>query len=188
MKTFLSALRLVVALSLLTGVAYPAFVTLGAKLMPAQANGSLVERDGKIVGSRLIQQAFSQPKYFRGRPSVSDFTKPDGLLGTCGSHLAPGDARLREAVEKRRAEALAFEGLPAGTDVPVDLLLASASGVDPAISPEAAAFQAPRVARVRGLSLEKVKALIAGNTASGGLFGPPCVNVLGLNLALDAAK
>lgn len=188
MNLFLSSVRLVAALTLVTGVAYPAFVTVGAKLMPGRASGSLVLRDGKAVGSLLVRQSFTAPKYFHGRPSVSDFSKPEGLLGTCGSHLAPGDARLREVVEKRRAERLAVEGLPAGTPVPADMLLASASGVDPEISPEAALFQAPRIARVRAMKPDDVRALIDANTTSGGLFGPPCVNVLALNLALDAAK
>lgn len=187
MKTFFSALRLLVVLIALTGAAYPLLVTMFASAMPEPASGSLIHAaDGRIVGSALIQQNFTQPKYFHGRPSAADFSKPDGLLGAGGSHLSPNSAALKDAVEKRTAELRKAEGLAADAPVPADLVLASASGMDPDISPEAALFQVPRVAKARGLDAASVTELVSKNTVPGGVLGPATVNVLKLNLALDA--
>lgn len=187
MKTFFSALRLLLVLVLLTGVAYPLLVTTLAAISPAQAEGSLVRAaDGRVVGSALIAQNFTQPKYFHGRPSTVDATKPDGLLGAGGSHLSPNSAALKETADKRAVERRKIEGLPADAPVPADFVLASASGMDPDISPEAARFQAPRVAKARGVLLAQITEAIVRNTTPGGVLGPATVNVLKLNLDLDA--
>jgi K+-transporting ATPase ATPase C chain len=189
MKTFFSALRLLVVLIALTGAAYPLLVTMFASAMPEPANGSLIRSaDGRIVGSALIQQNFTQPKYFHGRPSAVDFAKPEGLLGAGGSHLSPNAAALKEAADKRAVELRKTEGLAADAPVPADLVLGSASSMDPDISPEAAFFQVPRVAKARGLDVERVKEIILHATTPGGILGPARVNVLKLNLELDARK
>ena len=189
MKTFFSALRLLVVLIALTGAAYPLLVTMFASAMPEPANGSLIRAaDGRIVGSALIQQNFTQPKYFHGRPSAVDFSKPDGLLGAGGSHLSPNSAALKDAADKRAVELRKTEGLAADAPVPADLILGSASSMDPDISPEAALFQVPRVAKARGVDEARILELVTKNTVAGGVLGPAVVNVLKLNLELDAAK
>lgn len=181
------ALTLFVALSLVTGLAYPLASTgLASLLFPQQAAGSLIERDGTLVGSRLIGQAFSEPKYFWGRPSA---TAPMAYNAAAsgGANLGPTNPALASAIAAR---AQALRDADPGNDapVPVDLVTASGSGLDPHISPAAAEYQVARVARARGLATEPVRALVAAHTFAPalGLLGEPVVNVLELNLALDA--
>lgn len=190
MKTILRpALVLFVLLSALTGLLYPLAVTGAAKaVFPDQTAGSLIERDGQLVGSRLIGQNFSDPKHFWGRPSA---TAPMAYNAAAsgGSNQGPLNPALVDAV-KARVEALRAADPGNTAPVPVDLVTTSASGLDPDISPAAAAYQASRVARVRGLPVEQVNTLIARHTEApfGGFLGEPRVNVLALNLALDAMQ
>lgn len=181
------ALTLFVMLSLVTGLAYPLVVTGAAQtLFPSQANGSLIVHDGKTVGSALIGQAFTDPGHFWGRPSATG-PMPYNASNSAGSNLAPTAPALAEAV-KARVEALRAADPGNTAEVPVDLVTTSASGLDPHISRAAADYQAARVARVRGLPVEKVKALVELHTEGRwlGFVGEPRVNVLQLNLALDA--
>ncbi|HEV7490576.1 MAG TPA: potassium-transporting ATPase subunit KdpC [Rhodanobacteraceae bacterium] len=187
MRTLIrNALMLLLALTILTGVIYPLLVTgVAQAVFPARANGSLIVRDGHPIGSALIGQPFSDPKYFWGRPSA---TTPfaDNSASSTGSNLGPTNPALADAV-KQRIEALR-EADPGNTSpVPVDLVTASGSGLDPHISPAAAAYQIVRVARARGVSSETVAKLVSGATENRtfGLLGEPRVNVLALNLALD---
>jgi len=173
--------------TVVTGLAYPAIVTVIAQLaFPHQANGSLIVKDGKAVGSVLIGQPFDDPKYFWGRPSA---TSPFGYnAGASGaSNLSPTNADLIKAVQGR-VEALRAADPGNTAPVPVDLVTASGSGLDPHISPAAALYQAGRVARVRKLDEGVVRDLLARHTEGRllGLLGEPRVNVLALNLALDA--
>jgi K+-transporting ATPase ATPase C chain len=180
-------LVLSVALTLVTGVAYPLVVTGAAQaLFPMQAGGSLIEVNGKPVGSALIGQNFSDPKYFWGRPSATG-PMPYNASASGGSNQGPLNPALVDAV-KGRVEALRAADPGNKAPVPVDLVTASASGLDPHISPAAARYQAARVARVRGLSEEKVQSLVEQHTQAPllGLLGEPRVNVLQLNLALQA--
>lgn len=190
MKTILRpALVLFVLLSALTGLLYPFAVTGAAKaVFPAQAAGSLVERDGKVVGSSLIGQNFSDPRHFWGRPSA---TSPMAYNASAsgGSNLGPLNPALVDAV-KARVEALRAVDPDNRAPVPVDLVTASASGLDPDISPAAARYQAGRIARLRQLPPGTVDALIERQTkpALAGFVGEARVNVLALNMALDAVK
>lgn len=190
------ALVLLVALGLLTGLAYPLAVTgIAGAVFPARAAGSLVLRDGRVVGSSLIGQSFTGAGYFHGRPSATtapdpaDPTKtvpaPYNAANSMGSNLGPTSAALAERVTRDR-DALRAEN--PGQPVPVDLVTASGSGLDPDISPDAALFQVPRVARARNLPEDRLRGLVAGHVEgrSLGLLGEPRVNVLALNLALDA--
>ena len=180
------ALVLFALLSALTGLVYPLAVTGAAKaLFPSQAAGSLVVRNGSAVGSSLIGQNFSDPKHFWGRPSATG-PQPYNASASGGSNLGPLNPALADAV-KARIEALRTVDPGNTAGVPVDLVTASASGLDPDISPAAALYQAARVARVRGLPPEQVKALVASHTQAPlwGWLGEPRVNVLALNLALD---
>ncbi|MEN6584966.1 MAG: potassium-transporting ATPase subunit KdpC [Sulfuricella sp.] len=176
-------------LTLITGVAYPLAVTGIAQItMPEQANGSLIVKDGKPVGSELIGQPFSDPKYFWGRPSATG-PMPYNAAASSGSNQGPLNPALTDAV-KGRIQALR-EADPGNTaPVPVDLVTASASGLDPHISPAAAEYQVQRVARLRDLSAEDVRRLVAQHTEGRqfGILGEPRVNVLKLNLALDARR
>jgi len=180
------ALVLLLILTLNTGVVYPFVVTgLAAVLFPHQAGGSLLLRDGKPIGSSLIGQSFTEPKYFWSRPSATS-PQPYNGLASGGSNLGPLNPALIDAV-RARADALHTADRGNTAPVPVDLVTASASGLDPDISVAAANYQAARVARVRGLNVGVVQALIAEH-ARGRLFGwlgEPRVNVLQLNLALD---
>jgi K+-transporting ATPase ATPase C chain len=182
-------LVLFVALSLLTGVVYPFVVTgLARSLFPWQAGGSLILRDGKPVGSALIGQNFADPGHFWGRLSATT-PMPYNATSSGGSNLGPLNPALLDAVKARIAALRAADpGNP--LPVPVDLVTASASGLDPDISPAAARYQVARVARARGLDVGRVQALVAANTegALWGVIGEPRVNVLRLNLALDAQK
>ncbi|KQY81376.1 potassium-transporting ATPase subunit KdpC [Pelomonas sp. Root1444] len=180
------ALTLFVLLSLITGLAYPLAVTgIAQTLFPRQANGSLVERNGQPVGSGLIGQAFTDPGHFWSRPSATAPT-PYNAANSGGSNLAPTAPALAEAVQARIAALRAAD--PGNTaPVPVDLVTASASGLDPHISRAAADYQAARVARARGLPVPAVSALVAQHTEGRwlGFVGEPRVNVLALNLALE---
>ncbi len=187
MRNLRPALTLLLAMTLLLGVAYPLLVTAIARVaFPDAASGSLVVRDGRIVGSRLVGQSFTEPKYFWGRPSATG-PQPYDALASSGSNLGPLNPALVDAVKERVAALRAADPLQV-LPVPVELVTASASGLDPEISPAAAAWQAGRVARARGLALPAVQALIVAHTRGPlfGILGEPRVNVLELNLALDA--
>ena len=183
------ALVLFLLLTLLTGFLYPLLVTALAQLLfPHQAGGSIVLRDGRAVGSRLIGQSFSDPRYFWSRPSATTPQPYNGTAST-GSNLGPLNPQLTAAVRTRIA-ALRAADPTNSAPVPIDLVTASGSGLDPEISLAAANYQAARVARARGLAPERVQALIAQHTEGRllGVIGEPRVNVLELNLALDALK
>ena len=180
------ALMSLLLLTLITGVAYPLVVTgIAQVIFPFQANGSLIVKDGKVVGSALIGQVFDEPKYFWGRPSA---TSPFGYNAgaSSGSNLSPTNPNLIKAVQDR-VDALRAADPGNKASVPVDLVTASGSGLDPHISPAAALYQVARVARERKLAPDAVRALVEGNTEGRfwGLLGEPRVNVLTLNLALD---
>jgi K+-transporting ATPase ATPase C chain len=183
------ALLLLVALTVLTGVVYPLTVTALARLLfPAAAAGSIWMRHGQAVGSRLIGQSFSDPGHFWSRPSATT-PQPYNASASTGSNLGPLNPALADAVRARLAALRTAD--PGNTaPVPVDLVTASASGLDPEISVAAAAYQAGRVARARGVAPEGVQALIAEHSKGRllGVLGEPRVNVLELNLALDALK
>jgi K+-transporting ATPase ATPase C chain len=190
MKTTLRPLLvLFLALSLVTGLAYPLLVTaLGQAIYPAQAAGSLIVKDGKPVGSLLIGQNFSDPGHFWGRPSATS-PQPNNALASSGSNLGPLNPALVDAV-KGRVQALRDADPGNSAAVPVDLVTASASGLDPHISLAAAHYQVKRVAAARKLDAARVKALVEQATERPllGLLGEPGVNVLRLNLALDELK
>jgi potassium-transporting ATPase KdpC subunit len=177
-----------VLLSLLTGIAYPLLITgLAQATMPATAGGSLIMKDGKPVGSSLIGQSFSDLKYFWGRPSATG-PMPYNAAASGGSNLGPTNPALLDAV-KARVQALRDADPGNTAPVPVDLVTASASGLDPHISPAAAEYQLARVARMQGVAPDVLRTLVAQHTEGRqfGIFGEPRVNVLELNLALDAA-
>lgn len=197
LKELRPAITVLVLLTAITGLAYPLAMTgIAGVLFPAQAEGSLIERDGKVIGSALIGQDFKGDNYFHGRPSATTGTDPQDAAKTVpqpynaansmGSNLGPSSKalndRIREDVEKLKAE---NPGMP----VPVDLVTTSGSGLDPNISPEGALFQVSRVAKARNMPEERVRALVSEKTEGRllGLLGEPRVNVLALNLALDAA-
>lgn len=180
-------LAVFVGLSLVTGLLYPGVITAISKaVFPHQAAGSLIEKDGKTVGSELIGQPFSDPKYFWGRLSVTA-PMPYNAAASVGSNLGPTNPALTDAA-RARIDALHAADPDNQAPVPVDLVTASGSGLDPHISPAAAEYQAARVARARGIPIEQVKQLIAANTETPLLpvLGDPGVNVLKLNLGLDA--
>jgi len=203
LKTALIAFAL---LSILLGIVYPVAMTVVAQaLFPSQANGSLIMKDGKAVGSALIGQGFSDPKYFWGRPSATSpvpYTAFNAAkdTGSTGTNYGPLNPALISAdpknpgLVKAAVDALHAANQAAGVDdtalIPVDLVTASASGLDPDISPAAAKYQVPRVAKVRGLSEAVVQQLVDQYTTGRalGFLGEPHVNVLELNLALDALK
>ncbi|MCF1741980.1 potassium-transporting ATPase subunit KdpC [Paradevosia shaoguanensis] len=171
-------------LTLLTGVAYPLAITgIGQAAFPRQANGSMIEKDGKVIGSAFVGQSFQSDRYFHGRPSATG-PDPYNAAASSGSNLGPSSKVLVEQV-KERAATLGGSG-----PVPADLVTASGSGLDPDISPAAAAWQVERVAAARGLTKEQVEQLVAQHTQGRdfGMLGQPRVNVLALNLALDALK
>jgi K+-transporting ATPase ATPase C chain len=191
------AILILILLTLITGLAYPlAMTAIVGVIFPKQAQGSLIEKDGKVIGSSLIGQEFKDDKYFHGRPSATsapdpaDSTKtvpaPYNAANSGGSNLGPTSKalndRIRDDVEKLKAE-------NPTASVPVDLVTTSGSGLDPDISPEAALFQVPRVAKARNMPEDQVRQLVAANSQGrlGGLLGEPRLNVLALNLALDRA-
>src|ERR1700730_4791268 len=197
LKQIRPAVMILATLTIITGLAYPLAITgLARVLFPYQANGSLIEKDGKVIGSALIGQNFAADQYFHGRPSATTDTDPNDATKTVpapynaqnsvGSNLAPTAKALVDRV-KDDAEKLHAEN-PA--PIPVDLVTTSASGLDPDITPAAAAFQIPRVAKARNLAEDKLRELVASNTEGRtlGILGEPRVNVLQLNLALDAAQ
>jgi len=183
------AVSLFLALTLITGLAYPLLITgIAQGVFPHQANGSLIVKDGKTVGSALIGQPFSDAKYLWGRPSATG-PQPYNGLASSGSNLGPLNPALVDTVKARIAEQRAANPTQSSS-VPQDLVTASASGLDPHISPEAAHWQAARIAQARSLPIERVQAIITAFTEAPtfGLFGESRVNVLKANLALDALK
>jgi K+-transporting ATPase ATPase C chain len=185
MKTIRETVIVFLALTLLTGVAYPLLITLvGQVAFSHQANGSLIERDGKLVGSELIGQTFTDAKYFWSRPSAAGY---NGGAST-GSNYGPTNPAQLDAVKQRLSDLKSTA--EADASVPVDMVTASASGLDPHISPAAAVFQVERVATARNLTAEHVSKLVAEHTEGRtfGVLGEPRVNVLKLNLALDDHK
>jgi len=186
---FSPALRLFLALTLITGLAYPLLVTgIAQGLFPHEANGSLILRDGKPVGSALIGQPFSDAKYLWGRPSATG-PQPYNALASSGSNLGPLNPALIDTIKARIAGQRAANPAQTGP-VPQELVTASASGLDPHISPDAARWQIARIAQARGLPAERVQAIIKASTEppTFGLLGEARVNVLQVNLALDAMK
>ena len=190
MRTLLRpAIVLFLVLTVITGLIYPLVVTGVAQvLFPQQANGSLIVKNGQAVGSQLIGQPFDDPKYFWGRPSATG-PFPYNAAASSGSNLGPSNQALTDAVKARMDTLKAAD--PANTQpIPVDLVTSSASGLDPHISPAAAAYQVTRIAHARGLDESAVRQLVAQYTQGRdlGVLGEPRVNVLELNLALDALK
>ncbi|WP_061126649.1 potassium-transporting ATPase subunit KdpC [Caballeronia catudaia] len=178
-----------VALTIVTGLVYPAIVTaVGQAAFHREANGSLIERDGKVVGSEIIGQQFDAPRYFWGRLSATT-PNPYNAGSSGGSNLGPTNSALADEVAARVAALRGADSGRSAADVPVDLVTSSGSGLDPEISPAAALYQVERVAKARGMSAGQVEALVARATTGRqfGLLGEPRVNVLKLNLALDAA-
>ena len=182
-RNLITAVLMTIVTTLLLGIAYPLVVTgLAQALFPHKANGQLIERGGKIIGSRIIGQAFSSPGYFRSRPSAAG-TGYDAA-NSAGTNLGPTNKKLIDAV-KSAVDAAIMEN--PSSPVPIDLVTSSASGLDPHISPAAALFQVPRVARERGVLEDEIRRLVNAHTEGRqlGFLGEPVVNVLALNLALD---
>lgn len=189
LKQVRPAVLILLMLTVLTGLIYPALVTGIAQLaFPSQANGSLIASGGKVVGSTLIGQPFDDPKYFWGRLSATS-PYPDNAASSSGSNLGPTNPALVDEVRTRIVALRAADPANAAAAIPVDLVTSSASGLDPDISVAAAFYQVPRIARARGLDENTVRRLIAQNAGGRllGLLGEPRVNVLKLNLALDQA-
>jgi potassium-transporting ATPase KdpC subunit len=190
-KLAIQAIRQTLVWTVITGVLYPlAFTVFAQAAFKHQANGSLIERDGKVVGSEFMAQQFQGPKYFWPRPSAATYgTGPTGLNASSGSNLGPTSAQLQTNVRANAKALRDAQKLPADAPVPADLVYASASGVDPDISPEAARFQISRVAAARGMAEDKVSGLVEQfiEAPQLGFLGQARVNVLLLNLALDAA-
>ncbi|MFZ0421828.1 MAG: K(+)-transporting ATPase subunit C [Xanthobacteraceae bacterium] len=189
------AIVVLVALTLITGLAYPLAMTgIAEVLFPYQAQGSLIERDGRVVGSALIGQEFDSDKYFHGRlsattaPDPNDSSKtvaaPYNAANSGGSNLGPSNKAL---IDRVQGDIVKLKKENASAPVPIDLVTSSASGLDPEISPDAALFQAPRIAKARNLPEDRIRQLVADHTEGRwlGLLGEPRVNVLLLNLALD---
>jgi potassium-transporting ATPase KdpC subunit len=197
LKQIRPAIVMIVLLTIITGIIYPFAMTgIGQALFSQQANGSLIEKDGKVIGSALIGQNFAGDKYFHGRPSATTETDPNDATKTVsvpyaadnstGSNLGPTSKALIDRVKGDVDTLKAQNTAP----IPVDLVTTSASGLDPDITPAAAAFQVPRVAKARGMTEDALKAIVAQATEGRtlGVLGEAHVNVLKLNLALDAAQ
>jgi potassium-transporting ATPase KdpC subunit len=197
LKELRPAILMVIMFTLLTGIAYPLAMTgIAQVIFPWQANGSLVEKDGKVIGSDLIGQVFTDDKYFHGRPSATNDTdpndptktvdKPYNAANSMGSNLGPTSKTLIDRVNAEATKLKSENTRP----IPVDLVTTSGSGLDPDITPAAAEFQIPRVAKARGMSEEALRDLVASHTRGRilGVIGEPFVRVLELNLALDQLK
>ncbi|MGA7871990.1 MAG: potassium-transporting ATPase subunit KdpC [Candidatus Binatus sp.] len=187
MRSLMVAIKMTVVLTLLTGIVYPiAMLEVGHVLFPDQAGGSLIYRNGSPVGSALIAQNFKAARYFHPRPSAAGNNGYDPT-SSGGSNLGPTNKSFIDSV-KQRTKAVVEEDSVSASQVPVDMVTASGSGLDPQISPAAAEIQIERVAKVRGISADTVRALVNANTQPrwAGFLGEPGVNVLELNLALDA--
>jgi K+-transporting ATPase ATPase C chain len=198
MKHIRPAIVMIIAMTVITGLIYPLLMTgIAQAVFPYQANGSLIEKDGKVIGSALIGQEFTSDKYFHGRPSATtepdpkDPTKtvpvPYAADNSSGSNLGPTSKAL---VDRVKDDAMKLAAENPNTPIPVDLVTTSASGLDPDITPAGALFQVPRVAKARGLPEDKVRQLVEAQTSGRllGIIGEPHVNVLKLNLALDELK
>ena len=184
------AIRMTIVLTLITGIAYPvAIVALGHLIFPRKADGSLIMRDGQVIGSSLIGQSFSAPGYFQPRPSAAG-DKGYDASNSSGSNLGPTNKVLIDAVRQRLKDIVEKNPGIRADQVPIDMVTASGSGLDPEISVAAAQMQAPRVAKARGLGADVVQRLIQEHTRHrwAGIIGEPGVNVLEVNLALDNLK
>lgn len=196
------AILMIVVMTVITGLIYPLGMTgLAQLLFPAQANGSLVEANGKVIGSALIGQNFTSARYFRGRPSAITGTAPDpkdptktitvatpyDATNSSASNLGPTAQPL---IDRVKGDAATLQAMNPGTPIPADLITSSASGLDPDITPAAALFQVPAVAKARGIAADRLRQLVADQTQGRflGIIGEPHVNVLALNLALDQLK
>jgi len=187
-RQIMNAIRMLIVLTAITGLAYPLVMTgVAQALFPAQANGSLIVKDGKVVGSALIGQSFAEPGYFHSRPSAAGKDGYDGVSSS-GSNLGPTNQKLIDTASDTSKKVREENKLEENGLVPADLVLASASGLDPHISPAAAYLQVERVAIARGRSVDQIKKLVDSHVEGRqlGLLGEPRVNVLNLNLALDA--
>jgi len=183
------ALRLLFVLTVLTGAIYPLLLTgLAQVVFPGRANGTLIQQDGKAIGSQVIGQPFDDPRYFWGRPSATS-PFPYNAAASAGSNLGPASAALHERI-RQRVETLRASDPGNTSPLPVDLVTASASGLDPHISVAAARYQVPRIARLRQIPEDTLLELVAQHTAGRalGFLGEPRVNVLALNLALDGVR